>query len=441
MGNSGHALHVWKNSKFGLLVAIVVAGSMWFYFQRVLIPHQQFDAAAHGHPRGNLSDLYPRWWGAHELLLHGRDPYSAEITREIQVGYYGRVLDPANPDDPKDEQGFAYPVYVVFLLAPTLHWPFPMVQHGFVILLWVLTAASIPLWLHALNWRPSKWLTATFIVLALGSLPVVQGIKLQQLTLLVAAILAGCAAAVVSEWLVLAGVLLGLATIKPQLAWLPAVWLLLWALQDWRRRQRLAWAFAVTMLMLLAGAELVLPGWMPRFRDAVANYHRYAHNLSVLGSLLTPIGGSIAAVGLLLLTGWLCWPLLPEPANSANFRAALAMVLALTVVVIPFMLAPYNQVLLLPAVLALCHSGQELNQKSATRLITGITALLLIWPWIASLSLMLSSLALRPAAVESLWKLPFLASLVLPIFIFVLTAMWTAKVRLEVATVKNNRLV
>jgi hypothetical protein len=54
---------------------------------------------------------------------------------------------------------------------------------------------------------------------------------------------------------------------------------------------------------------------------------------------------------------------------------------------------------------------------------------------------MLSSLALRPAAVESLWKLPFLASLVLPIFIFVLTAMWTAKVRLEVATVKNNRLV
>jgi len=51
-------------------------------------------------PRGNLSDLYPRWLGARELLLHGRDPYSPEITREIQRGYYGRELDSSRPNDP-----------------------------------------------------------------------------------------------------------------------------------------------------------------------------------------------------------------------------------------------------------------------------------------------------------------------------------------------------
>src|SRR5205807_3730301 len=117
------------------------------------------DAAAHGKPRGNLSDLYPRWLGSRELLLHHSDPYSLELTQEIQTGYYGRPLDPARPNDPKDEQRFAYPVYVTFLLAPTIYMPFQTVQEGFRWLLVILTAATVPLWLRALTWRPSGWIT------------------------------------------------------------------------------------------------------------------------------------------------------------------------------------------------------------------------------------------------------------------------------------------
>ena len=124
-----------RNSKFRLAFALLLAGSMWFYVQHVLIPHQQSEAALYGIPRGNLSDLYPRWLGARELLLHHRNPYSAEVTREIQAGYYGRPLDPALPHDPKDEQRFAYPAYVVFLLAPTITLPFAVAQKAF---LWLL---------------------------------------------------------------------------------------------------------------------------------------------------------------------------------------------------------------------------------------------------------------------------------------------------------------
>ena len=90
---------------------------MWFYADRILVGYQVADAAAHQRPRGNLSDLYPRWLGARELLLHHRNPYNDDITIEIQQGYYGRALDAARADDPKDRQGFAYPVYVVFVLA------------------------------------------------------------------------------------------------------------------------------------------------------------------------------------------------------------------------------------------------------------------------------------------------------------------------------------
>ena len=140
------------------------------------------DAAAHNRPRGNLSDLYPRWLGARELLRHGRNPYSAEITREIQQGYYGRPLDPSRPDDPKDQQGFAYPVYVVFLLAPTIDLPFDAVADRLPVAAdragggerFALASGS------ALEVVVRTALI--FIVLMLGWLPMVQGIKLQQLS-------------------------------------------------------------------------------------------------------------------------------------------------------------------------------------------------------------------------------------------------------------------
>src|SRR5271168_2458452 len=124
-----------------VLVAALCAAGMWTYANRVMVAHQVRDAAAHDRPRGNLSDLYPRWVGAKELLLHGRDPYSTDVSREIQAGYYGRPLDPSRPGDPKDEQGFAYPVYVVFLLAPTIGLPFVIVQKVFFWILLILTAA------------------------------------------------------------------------------------------------------------------------------------------------------------------------------------------------------------------------------------------------------------------------------------------------------------
>src|SRR5712691_8830270 len=93
----------------GLALALLAAAGMWCYAEFILIPHQRVDSAEKSIPRGNLSDLYPRWLGARELLLHGRDPYSRDISLEIQAGYYGRTLDPSRPNDPKDQQGFAYP--------------------------------------------------------------------------------------------------------------------------------------------------------------------------------------------------------------------------------------------------------------------------------------------------------------------------------------------
>src|SRR6202049_1905164 len=128
---------------------------MWFYVERILIPQQVRDATAHNRPRGNLSDLYPRWLGARELLRRGGRPFRTQMTGEIQDGYYGRRIEPARPDDPKDEQGFAYPAYVLFLLAPSIDLPFEVIQKGFRWFLIVLAGATVLLWLYVLGWKPA----------------------------------------------------------------------------------------------------------------------------------------------------------------------------------------------------------------------------------------------------------------------------------------------
>ena len=414
-----------KSPQAGLcfILALLAAACLWFYIDRILVGYQVADAAAHDRPRGNLSDLYPRWLGARELLLRGRNPYSPGITLEIQRGYYGRTLDASRPDDPKDRQGFAYPVYVVFLLAPLIGLPFHTVQLFFHWLLIGLTALSVPLWLRVLNWRPSLFPIASGIVLVLGSVPAAQGIKLQQLSLLVAAMLAGSAACIAGGWLFSGGAILAMATIKPQLVLPMVLWLLVWSLGDWRARRKLVFGFAATMAALLAAAEIVLPGWWRMFLEAIRQYHQYTQNESVLDQLVNWVAGhfvgDILAAAAVLLTAIVLWRARKEPPASREFGRAVALVLALTVLIVP-MYAPYNQVLLLPAILSLWRDRATFTSASrAMRMVYALAAFALFWPWIASIGLTATWLFSHDAAFKA-WKAPFYATFALPVVVFAL---------------------
>jgi hypothetical protein len=394
-----------------------MAASGWFYMQRVLIPYQIADAATHGRPRGILSDLYPRWVGTRELLLHHRDPYSPEVTREIQLGYYGRALDPNRPEDPKDEQRFVYPVYIVFLLAPTATVPFAAVRMTFIWLLGILTALSVFLWLRVLRWQPSRSTLAILLLLTLSSLAAVQGIKLQQLSLLVGSLIAAAAALIAGGQLFLAGVCLAIATIKPQLVLLPAVWLLLWTLSNWRERQRLFWGFALTLATLVIGGEYLLPGWIAKFASALTAYEHYTRGGSLLDVLATRTGGMLLTTLSLVGTVVVCWRRRRAPADSGAFSLAWALVLTVTVMVVP-MTAPYNQVLLLPAVFLIARSWSDLWQSSRlSRAFCALAVVMVCWPWLASFSLMLASVVLPVAAVQRAWAVPLWTSLAAPLAI------------------------
>lgn len=401
-----------------LALAVAASASTWFYVNRILRAQQIADAVIHDRPRGNLSDLYPRWLGARELLLSKRNPYSAEITHEIQRGYYGRELDAARPDDPKDAQGFAYPVYVAFLLAPSVGLPFDQVQIGFRWLLIGLSCGSVLLWLRVLRWKPSGWSVLILATLAVGWLPMVQGIKLQQLSLLVAALLAACGACLAGGWLALGGGLLALATIKPQLTWPLVLWLLLWGGFDLRARWRLVAGFGIAMLLLLGGAELLLPGWLRMFVHAIGEYHRYTQNQSVLVWLFGTMVGRVAEAASVVACAICIWPIRKASPADAGFGRAFGLVLALTVLIVP-MFAPYNQVLLLPAILTLVQSGARGDEiLPAIRKARMIGALLLVWPWIVTLGLTLAFAWITPGLRERLWPVPFYSNFVVPVFLF-----------------------
>src|SRR5439155_17791839 len=131
------------------------------------------------------------------LLSHGRNPYTPEMTREIQMGLFGRAMDPHRPADPPISfRAFSYPLYADLLAAPLLPLGFDAVRVVLGLVLPLLTATSLVLWLRAFQLRAPPETLAVAVILVLVSYPVLEGLYAQQAGLLVGAALATAVAAI-----------------------------------------------------------------------------------------------------------------------------------------------------------------------------------------------------------------------------------------------------
>jgi hypothetical protein len=183
----------------------------------IFAPANTASAQQRHRPIGNNSDLYARWYGTRELLFHHRDPYGRDITREIQAGFYGRPLEPQNASDPAAQEGFNYPLYAAFLVAPFAGLSFVTAQAIFRWLLILAAACSVPLWMRALGCYPRLPLVLACMVLAAGAYPSVMEFYQQNLAALVIFILAAAMASLARSWHALAGFLLKTLRIDCQL--------------------------------------------------------------------------------------------------------------------------------------------------------------------------------------------------------------------------------
>ena len=408
-----------KRTAVLLLTSFTMLAGMHAYFRTVIIPAQEVHAATHDEPRGNLSDLYPRWLGTKEFLLQHRNPYSAEVTADIQRGYWGRTLDPNKPNDPKDEMRFAYPLYVVFLLAPTITLQFESVQRLYLFIAIPLCILSVWLWMRTLDKRVSIVHGAVAAMLFLGSYPVVQAVHLQQLALLIFGLIAVAVAAVDYGMFVTAGVVLAIAMIKPQTTIPVAAWFLFWALVGWKDRKKLIISFTATMIVLCAGASLLLPGWVGDWRAGASSYVGYtagvpAHVQVVFGN------NAGAVIGLALCAGVaiLCWKTRNDLASSDRFRLIPPLILAVSMAVTPLW-HEYDHMFLLPAVLLIFSWRDEFRRlKPFAGAVLLLCAIVFAWQWVGALMLTVISIRFRQFA-ETWQILPWLPVFFAPSLVLV----------------------
>lgn len=397
-----------------ILLSVLACVVTCLYTARVLGPWEHYVNVERGNLKNQMGDLYSPWMGTRELLLHGSNPYGPEVSHEIQMAFYGHAID-QNYGEPGanviNEQRFAYPVYVVLLLAPTVHADFQKLQVWAAATLAVLTALSVLLWMDVLRWRPPKALIATLILFTLSTPQVMQGLRLRQLGLVVAFLVALSAWCVIRNHLALAGIALALSTIKPQMVVLPLAWLLLWGMSAWPRRWPLLAGFGIALASLITLGELLLPGWPHLFLNGLLAYRNYVATPSILSTVL---GGSfglvvsgITVIGLLAFA----WRNRQADTASAGFIQVLAAFLLGAALILPLMY-PFNQVLLLLPAMMIAK-----DWPSLPRLLRRVLAVVVAWPWIVRLVLLL-----LPPRLDSMSRLPLLPS-ALTLFVPVLLSM------------------
>jgi Glycosyltransferase family 87 len=387
--------------RFWFVLSLCVCGISWLYVHRTLEPWTSYIHA--GERTTQMGDLYSPWVGTRDLLIYRRNPYGPEVSHEIQMVFYGHVINQTYgaPGVPLvNEQRFVYPIYVVFLMAPTIFVDFAEVQRWAPFVLGLLTATSVLLCLQILHWR-LPWLgVAALALFTLSSPQIVQGLRLEQLAVVVGFLLTAGAWCVTRNRLAMAGAFLAFSTIKPQMALIPLCWFAVWAVGDWPKRWRLPAGFVGTVATLIVAGELLRPGWIGYFLAGLAAYRKYFPTTSLLRLALGDTLGEILGglIVLVLLAG--AWRNREHAGDSPQFASILAMFFTGAILAFP-LLTPFNQVMLILPAMLILHDWNALPRFSRL-----IFAVVVSWPWVFSLVLLLF-----PPRLDSPSQIPLLPSL------------------------------
>jgi hypothetical protein len=426
------------SSTLALCLALIGAAAMLYYHQGLFMPRvvavRTAAGLGNGYSFGN--DFYQVWLSARELLLQKRDPYSQEMTLEIQTGLYGRPLDPKRPADPVDRRVFPYPVYADLLFWPTAEVPFPAVRIAVLFLLIFLTVSGVVLWIKAFEWALDwKWF-AMILLLTLTCYPTLEGLFAEQLGLLVAFFLAASLYLIQRQRFFFAGILMALSTIKPQVAALAILYLLLWSLHRWQARRGFVVGFFLTLGLLLSTSLLVMPHWIRSWIHTILAYRHYTRPPLVTEVLTSPLGPTLSGPATLVLTAasiliaaWLVWKNRAAASTSFQFWLTLSLLFSITAITILPGQAVYDHLILIPGIFLLARHHREFRDAGPVpRILLSLGALLLFWNWIAAFALIALRPLLAPAIFDStaVFSLPIRSAAPLPFAILALLA-WTRR--------------
>lgn len=228
----------------------------------------------------NHRDFYPRWAGARRVLEGADDVYSLEAVRDIQLRLYGSIL----PED-QDQQGFVYPAILLPILLPfgiikdveiaTALW------EGFAVVLLIISIVALQKLENEISLLPILLFIFWFFTLLMIFQGQITGLVLASLSL------GYYAYRRQRDWL--AGFLLSISFVKPELAIVTVVFILIASLRQ--RRPKLLGGLVLGSLLLFLFSYLLVGWWIQEWLEAVFRYTRYAKLVWPLGYLwqITPL--------------------------------------------------------------------------------------------------------------------------------------------------------
>ncbi|HRF97284.1 MAG TPA: glycosyltransferase family 87 protein, partial [Aggregatilineales bacterium] len=229
----------------------------------VILHHSTFTSRVAG-----MNDFMSRWEGARSFFVDGVSPYSDQASLNIQTRIYGR------PSTPEEDPGyFVYPFYTAFLVAPTVGMDYAWASAVWMVTLEACLVIGMILLLNLYGYQPTPIVFALILLYALLEYPAGRGLFLGQPSHVVYALQIFTIWALYRKQGLWAGIALACATFKPQMTYMIAPLLLLWALryQQWRFIGGFIGMFAVLM-----GASFILqPDWFGDWLNQMRLYPDY----------------------------------------------------------------------------------------------------------------------------------------------------------------------
>jgi hypothetical protein len=207
-------------------------------------------------PIGGIDFL--EYWGAARLLLHGGNPYDPVALLAVEQAVGWPSDSPIRMWNPPWTLGLVLPLTALPFRVATLVW--------FFLLVLIILGCGLLLWRYFAPGDHRYWIG---IVLALGFVPGISGLRYGQISpwLLLGVVGFLCAERAGHD--ILAGASLSLLMIKPHVAylfWLAALW---WILRNQRWRVLIGWLAALAAASGLA--LLLAPDVFANYLTALAN--------------------------------------------------------------------------------------------------------------------------------------------------------------------------
>jgi hypothetical protein len=353
-------------------------------------------------PGGN--DFLVHWVGTQNFIRNGDSPYSSETTLNIQNLVYGRAAE-----SNEHELRVAYPLYSIFLFMP-----FALVSDYFIArALWMVFLEislffTLVISLKIVQWKPDKLIFVLLFVFSIfwyhGLRTLVNGNVV--LLLLFSFVLS--LYAIQQRQYEIAGILLALVTIKPQVGFVFIFFIIFWSIIN-KKGKIIFWFFGTTILLVLL-ALFLIPDWPLQFVREVLLYPGYnppGTPSSALAELLPGVGKQIGlgisiVSGIILIIEW--W--LAKNSKGVEFIWVAALTLILSQW-LNIQTDPGNFIIMFPAVIIIFKLISDRWKNRGTVINLFILLVLFITPWY----IFLNSISYEYQPIQSplmFFPLPFL---------------------------------